>query len=153
MIRRPPRSTRTDTLFPYTTLFRGARGADAVRRVPALPGALGPRGTAAAPGAQLVEAARLRPGAGAGVRAHLRGHRHPLARVRAVRRPGGPGKPVPDVALPPHAHGDADHRLPPRHRRFQDRGLPEAGAGPDVFPGAVRSPAGSWGEGGVGTEV
>src|SRR3546814_10925870 len=28
MIRRPPRSTRTDTLFPYTTLFRspGGRG-------------------------------------------------------------------------------------------------------------------------------
>src|SRR3546814_19809319 len=33
MIRRPPRSTRTDTLFPYTTLFRS--------------GALGPSGTAA----------------------------------------------------------------------------------------------------------
>src|SRR3546814_1413878 len=33
MIRRPPRSTRTDTLFPYTTLFRSAysldRGGDA----------------------------------------------------------------------------------------------------------------------------
>src|SRR3546814_5746245 len=31
MIRRPPRSTRTDTLFPYTTLFRssGAASADA----------------------------------------------------------------------------------------------------------------------------
>src|SRR3546814_4520812 len=31
MIRRPPRSTRTDTLFPYTTLFRSKllpRGAD-----------------------------------------------------------------------------------------------------------------------------
>src|SRR3546814_19029262 len=29
MIRRPPRSTRTDTLFPYTTLFRSQRdGAD-----------------------------------------------------------------------------------------------------------------------------
>src|SRR3546814_17157583 len=28
MIRRPPRSTRTDTLFPYTTLFRSA-GQDA----------------------------------------------------------------------------------------------------------------------------
>src|SRR3546814_5768978 len=27
MIRRPPRSTRTDTLFPYTTLFRSAGGA------------------------------------------------------------------------------------------------------------------------------
>src|SRR3546814_1879709 len=25
MIRRPPRSTRTDTLFPYTTLFRSHR--------------------------------------------------------------------------------------------------------------------------------
>src|SRR3546814_19497692 len=27
MIRRPPRSTRTDTLFPYTTLFRSGTGA------------------------------------------------------------------------------------------------------------------------------
>src|SRR3546814_15659366 len=27
MIRRPPRSTRTDTLFPYTTLFRSWRRA------------------------------------------------------------------------------------------------------------------------------
>src|SRR3546814_4983350 len=27
MIRRPPRSTRTDTLFPYTTLFRSAHPA------------------------------------------------------------------------------------------------------------------------------
>src|SRR3546814_6587441 len=27
MIRRPPRSTRTDTLFPYTTLFRSVGGA------------------------------------------------------------------------------------------------------------------------------
>src|SRR3546814_4537117 len=26
MIRRPPRSTRTDTLLPYTTLFRSLRG-------------------------------------------------------------------------------------------------------------------------------
>src|SRR3546814_2823980 len=32
MIRRPPRSTRTDTLFPYTTLFRSAGGG--VARVP-----------------------------------------------------------------------------------------------------------------------
>src|SRR3546814_6663002 len=29
MIRRPPRSTRTDTLFPYTTRFRSGRGAGA----------------------------------------------------------------------------------------------------------------------------
>src|SRR3546814_9322104 len=41
MIRRPPRSTRTDTLFPYTTLFRSfacisgsdAAGAAAVGRI------------------------------------------------------------------------------------------------------------------------
>src|SRR3546814_4130328 len=38
MIRRPPRSTRTDTLFPYTTLFRSTgnqaslAGVDGVRR-------------------------------------------------------------------------------------------------------------------------
>src|SRR3546814_16543168 len=41
MIRRPPRSTRTDTLFPYTTLFRSARRLrrfvriDAVKHLPA----------------------------------------------------------------------------------------------------------------------
>src|SRR3546814_9318385 len=29
MIRRPPRSTRTDTLFPYTTLFRSHRSSQA----------------------------------------------------------------------------------------------------------------------------
>src|SRR3546814_8747366 len=38
MIRRPPRSTRTDTLFPYTTLFRspnaGSCGTAAWRREP-----------------------------------------------------------------------------------------------------------------------
>src|SRR3546814_21128590 len=42
MIRRPPRSTRTDTLFPYTTLFRstglsttgGKSGPDPVFRTP-----------------------------------------------------------------------------------------------------------------------
>src|SRR3546814_7976364 len=32
MIRRPPRSTRTDTLFPYTTLFRSTPGLGAGRR-------------------------------------------------------------------------------------------------------------------------
>src|SRR3546814_10552792 len=36
MIRRPPRSTRTDTLFPYTTLFR-SRPARAARLHPPRP--------------------------------------------------------------------------------------------------------------------
>src|SRR3546814_2572319 len=35
MIRRPPRSTRTDTLFPYTTLFRSARDPRRQRQDPA----------------------------------------------------------------------------------------------------------------------
>src|SRR3546814_4309627 len=45
MIRRPPRSTRTDTLFPYTTLFRSrhrpAAVEDALRAGPEL--GLGPQ--------------------------------------------------------------------------------------------------------------
>src|SRR3546814_7254345 len=32
MIRRPPRSTRTDTLFPYTTLFRSQRNISNINR-------------------------------------------------------------------------------------------------------------------------
>src|SRR3546814_16229198 len=36
MIRRPPRSTRTDTLLPYTTLFRSDRRDDLLRRDPVL---------------------------------------------------------------------------------------------------------------------
>src|SRR3546814_16672744 len=38
MIRRPPRSTRTDTLFPYTTLFRSPRlwDATAIRDLPVI---------------------------------------------------------------------------------------------------------------------
>src|SRR3546814_1054156 len=33
MIRRPPRSTRTDTLFPYTTLFRSGGRRDQGQRI------------------------------------------------------------------------------------------------------------------------
>src|SRR3546814_11375950 len=35
MIRRPPRSTRTDTLFPYTTLFRSRRALSKAAASPA----------------------------------------------------------------------------------------------------------------------
>src|SRR3546814_3477123 len=45
MIRRPPRSTRTDTLFPYTTLFRSPAARRKARRRSALPpSARSPRG-------------------------------------------------------------------------------------------------------------
>src|SRR3546814_8651846 len=37
MIRRPPRSTRTDTLFPYTTLFRSQGDRATVTASPAPP--------------------------------------------------------------------------------------------------------------------
>src|SRR3546814_252533 len=40
MIRRPPRSTRTDTLFPYKTLFRSGRNADDEARSRPHPGLL-----------------------------------------------------------------------------------------------------------------
>src|SRR3546814_8695518 len=50
MIRRPPRSTRTDTLFPYTTLFRST-----VLRLPARQG--GGRGQVVAIGGLIRECA------------------------------------------------------------------------------------------------
>src|SRR3546814_2760940 len=43
MIRRPPRSTRTDTLFPYTTLFRSCDRARAAWRTGRDRGASQPR--------------------------------------------------------------------------------------------------------------
>src|SRR3546814_10677322 len=43
MIRRPPRSTRTDTLFPYTTLFRSA-GERLGLAIPGLAALHAPRG-------------------------------------------------------------------------------------------------------------
>src|SRR3546814_11112919 len=60
MIRRPPRSTRTDTLFPYTTLFRSNKvhascrytdtrrpaGAQHCARLGRLAGGIGPVGRA-----------------------------------------------------------------------------------------------------------
>src|SRR3546814_2479967 len=56
MTRRPPRSTRTDTLFPYTTLFRSRpRASGAADARPALP----------VPGADAVVARAGRPAGGA----------------------------------------------------------------------------------------
>src|SRR3546814_1818966 len=52
MIRRPPRSTRTDTLFPYTTLFRSLH-----RRAPDALVCQGARAVAAAPLRRLWRAA------------------------------------------------------------------------------------------------
>src|SRR3546814_5144621 len=65
MIRRPPRSTRTDTLFPYTTLFRSGRRQGAWGWIP-----------------------RLAPW-----RRGVRGHERPARKAdTAGTRPGGQGK-------------------------------------------------------------
>src|SRR3546814_1263547 len=75
MIRRPPRSTRTDTLFPYTTLFRSRRAA------------LG--GGKAAAGGRARRRGRARRPARAQDRARRAHARHPLGRQcrsRSLRR-------------------------------------------------------------------
>src|SRR3546814_17280886 len=71
MIRRPPRSTRTDTLFPYTTLFRSDVGGTGLgHRVAARP---------RSGGSAVLDA----PGNYLGPRAH-RGHRGPVSAMTAV---------------------------------------------------------------------
>src|SRR3546814_7959803 len=76
MIRRPPRSTRTDTLFPYTTLFRSGD-----RDRPGEGGGRGRRYTAVA----RVAAGRTRPSA----LHHDRGAGRSLARRCGGRSRGG----------------------------------------------------------------
>src|SRR3546814_17606759 len=65
MIRRPPRSTRTDTLFPYTTLFRSQieAGFHAVQLFDSWAGSLAPsqfEKWVIAPTAEIVHRLRLR---------------------------------------------------------------------------------------------
>src|SRR3546814_11638872 len=80
MIRRPPRSTRTDTLFPYTTLFRSpaATSAEPGREVAARRGQLSALSRAA--GAARVRLRRSDGGAG-----------RPQSRHGATRSPAPPG--------------------------------------------------------------
>src|SRR3546814_20075226 len=61
MIRRPPRSTRTDTLFPYTTLFRSHRTGRAASDAAAAPGRAGIPGVAPAPASGTRRFPRHRP--------------------------------------------------------------------------------------------
>src|SRR3546814_5582806 len=98
MIRRPPRSTRTDTLFPYTTLFRSAGGGHVARP----PGPLRRRARQQGPHAHARGLdAQLPP------RRALRGGRSPPGgprRLAAIRRsahglePEGQRRPAPAAA-------------------------------------------------------
>src|SRR3546814_17956654 len=79
MIRRPPRSTRTATLFPYTTLFRSAsRHAGPARR---------PRGRRAALGARQRRPRPAAHGAGGGGRPQR-------SSAHCRRRPASPDLPL-----------------------------------------------------------
>src|SRR3546814_20054825 len=64
MVRRPPRSTRTDTLFPYTTLFRSLAlaPATALRRQPSVRAPGSQRATAQPPKPAQVRRAPCTPG-------------------------------------------------------------------------------------------
>src|SRR3546814_6192701 len=91
MIRRPPRSTRTDTLFPYTTLFRSTQ----IARRLALPAQGSVQVEPGRPGGRLADPGRLvaveqdrlrqaaRPSAVAGHR------RHPGEQHGGVQRAAG----------------------------------------------------------------
>src|SRR3546814_1656276 len=54
MIRRPPRSTRTDTLFPYTTLFRSSKAFTSRSSPHRKPRATGLKGTKLMPNSRQV---------------------------------------------------------------------------------------------------
>src|SRR3546814_17042140 len=108
MIRRPPRATRTDTLFPYTTLFRSTASPRARTR------ACG--STSAVP----------RPGVDADGQKQDRSQRDLLEeRIDAQQI-----EPVVDEGDEQHAHDGAPHRTPsPEDRRAPDDDSGEQGEG------------------------
>src|SRR3546814_20780919 len=84
MIRRPPRSTRTDTLFPYTTLFRSCGGPRRFR-------GRTERAAGAARATQCRAAAAYRIGLGTNPRGDgrtRRRQRHGMVRQRPCLEPG-----------------------------------------------------------------
>src|SRR3546814_16493818 len=115
IIRRPPRSTRTDTLFPYTTLFR-SRSLE--RRVDRLSGS-GPRSPAA--GQRHGHPALRRRGRRAAAQEHVR----PPARALPARRLGlrqqPEHPPVPARQRRNPRQRDRQHRPPPQERATTGR--------------------------------
>src|SRR3546814_15535014 len=90
MIRRPPRSTRTDTLFPYTTLFRSPAIGPARRAASAEEARIGDGAVAARAGGGERAAGELPHLRQCRHRQSLLGlHRFPPRRADAVRGRGG----------------------------------------------------------------
>src|SRR3546814_10020645 len=96
MIRPPPRSTRTDTLFPYTTLFRSGRGYRACRDRPFRFGGADARGRRAGARRRLHARQpfrrRARRSARAAVRYRGRKPLQLLVRVPPARADAAPGR-------------------------------------------------------------
>src|SRR3546814_11864773 len=93
MIRRPPRSTRTDTLFPYTTLFRS-------RFVPGDEGLIWGPGFTRQQESRYFSQKRKIPTGLRSARQHAAAHQEFVDCMRA---------------LPSLADGPYDERLPPAH--------------------------------------
>src|SRR3546814_5359125 len=141
MIRRPPRSTRTDTRFPYTTPFRSAGHADLhalfrgqVAQVAAAQAAAVPRATRLR--RRHAEAAHARADRMAGAAPHRLRHpgqllRRLLDRRRTARAAGGADR-HPDVRRRP---GDPDRRLP----RTSAAGDGAAGDRSEEYPSELQS--------------
>src|SRR3546814_9441324 len=107
MIRRPPRSTRTDTLFPYTTLFRSRVRSDQLSAEPAHRRADAPADQQSNP-----EPSKRSPDA-------RQSEQEPLAHRLPAARPTSP-----DARRDRQTHGaSAGHRLP---RRSNRRAIPSA---------------------------
>src|SRR3546814_18778927 len=119
MIRRPPRSTRTDTLFPYTTLFRSSPPSRLPARQPRQLGALCHPRPAARRQLERKTAAELRLGAAArSGGAHRRkyrmaGQRHLRQRHADPRRRRRGRALLTRVTPPHHRRQQATVRPPP----------------------------------------
>src|SRR3546814_20741120 len=107
MIRRPPRSTRTDTLFPYTTLFRSRR--TRVRPGPRRRAAAGPpqsKGEPPLPGRPALDRSPAPAGRGKTERSHH----------RAVFQDCGPANLHVDGRVAHDAHLDVDRGRAPERK-------------------------------------
>src|SRR3546814_18186210 len=91
MIRRPPRSTRTDTLFPYTTLFRSIAYQQCDRRAERSRGRIPGRGVGDPVAGDAIAQARCQRNLSGCLLQSLSGW---TSYIRAARKRGGPSGPV-----------------------------------------------------------
>src|SRR3546814_2699451 len=104
IVRRPPRSTRTDTLFPYTALFRANGGGDLLAAVGGQ--AVHEHRIGRGSRHHLVIDAEALEGLAARLRLGLVAHRRPHVRVDGVSALGGFGGSVGDVGRLGRTSGD-----------------------------------------------